>query len=101
MVFCYIISIIAFYILFFRTYFVTRNSYKSWDKEYIVDEHKLKMPIWVWVVAVLVLLSPIFNAVIYVTLLVVLIAQYWVDSDDLCRLSVKLPKFLSFLTRRY
>ena len=101
MVFCYIISIIAFYILFFRTYVVERRSYISWDKEYIVDEHKLKMPIWVWVVAVLSLLLPIFNIVIYSALLAFLVIQYIVQSDELCRLSVKLPKFLSFLTRKF
>lgn len=91
----YLISFVVFYFVFFRLYLFERKSgYEPWE---VVG--KVKLPVYMWIIGICIVLIPICNIIAAAGILILNIinlcaAEEWKNSLH----TFKLPKFL---TKKY
>lgn len=88
----YTISIFCFYLIFFRIKYRTRESYR-W-----VDKGKATFPVWVWFVGLIVLLTPVLNIAMYLSITAVTVCGGFDGSDNQFVLG---ENFKKFMNKRY
>lgn len=91
----YLISFVTFYFVFFRFYeFERKRGYAPWE---VVG--KVKLPIYIWLIGVCIVLTPVFNIISAIGVLVVNIINLCAtDEWDRTLHTFKLPEFL---TKKY
>jgi hypothetical protein len=91
----YLISFVVFYFVFFRFYeFHRTRSYEPWE---VVG--KVKLPVYAWLIGVCLVLTPVFNIISAIGVLVVNIINLCAtDAWDKTLHTFKLPEFL---TKKY
>lgn len=91
----YLISFVVFYFAFFRFYEFKR---KSWHEPWEVVG-KVKLPVYAWLIGVCLVLTPLFNIISVIGVLVVNIINLCAtDEWDRTLHTFKLPEFL---TKKY
>lgn len=91
----YLISFVVFYLVFFRIYeFHRTRSCEPWE---VVG--KVKLPVYAWLIGVCLVLTPLFNILSAIGVLVVNIINLCAtEGDDRTLHTFKLPEFL---TKKY
>jgi putative flippase GtrA len=91
----YLFSFVVFYFVFFRFYeFERKRSHEPWE---VVG--KVKLPVYAWMIGVCLVLTPVFNIISAISVLVVNIINLCAtDEWDRTLYTFKLPEFL---TKKY
>lgn len=91
----YLISFVVFYFVFFRFY---RFERKSWREPWEVAS-KVKLPVYAWLIGVCLVVTPLFNIIAVIVVVVLNIANLCVT--DYCDRTLHTFKIPEFLTKKY
>lgn len=103
----YTISILCFYLIFFRIKYRTSEKvyldedsdryYRNYEYRWI-DKGKVKFPLWIWFVGLIVLLTPVLNIMVYLFLTAYTVCGGFEESEIQFVLG---ENFKKFLNKRY